>query len=88
MDVIEIPTNRPVARKDHQDSVYKTRKEKLKAICDAVEECHKRQQPVLVGTITIEASEELSNMLRKRGVPHNVLTENRRSWRMPVFTAP
>ncbi len=73
MDVIEIPTNRPVARKDHQDSVYKTRKEKLKAICDAVEECHKRQQPVLVGTITIEASEELSNMLRKRGVPHNVL---------------
>ncbi len=73
MDVIEIPTNKPVARKDHQDSVYKTRKEKLKAICDAVEECHKRQQPVLVGTITIEASEELSNMLRKRGVPHNVL---------------
>ncbi len=75
MDVIEIPTNRPVARKDHQDSVYKTRKEKLKAICDAVEECHKRQQPVLVGTITIEASEELSNMLRKRGVPHNVFHE-------------
>ncbi len=73
MDVIEIPTNKPVIRKDHQDSVYKTRKEKLKAICDAVEECHKRQQPVLVGTITIEASEELSNMLRKRGVPHNVL---------------
>ena len=73
MDVIEIPTNKPVVRKDYQDSVYKTRKEKLKAICDAVEECHARQQPVLVGTITIEASEELSNMLRKRGIPHNVL---------------
>ncbi len=73
MDVIEIPTNKPVIRKDYQDSVYKTRKEKLRAICDAVAECHERQQPVLVGTITIEASEELSNMLRKRGIPHNVL---------------
>ncbi|MDE6950725.1 MAG: preprotein translocase subunit SecA [Lachnospiraceae bacterium] len=73
MDVIEIPTNKPVVRKDHQDSVYKTKKEKLKAICDAVEECHAGNQPVLVGTITIEASEELSSMLRKRGIPHNVL---------------
>ena len=73
MDVIEIPTNMPVIRIDHQDSVYKTKKEKLKAICDAVEECHAKNQPVLVGTITIESSEELSAMLRKRGVPHNVL---------------
>lgn len=73
MDVIEIPTNKPVVRKDHQDSVYKTKREKLKAICDAVEECHAGNQPVLVGTITIEASEELSSMLRKRGIPHNVL---------------
>ncbi len=73
MDVIEIPTNKPVVRKDHQDSVYKTKREKLRAICDAVEECHKKGQPVLVGTITIEASEELSNLLRKRGIPHNVL---------------
>jgi len=73
MDVIEIPTNKPVVRKDHQDSVYKTKREKLRAICDAVEECHKKGQPVLVGTITIEASEELSNLLRKRGIPNNVL---------------
>lgn len=73
MDVIEIPTNKPVVRKDYQDSVYKTKKEKLKAICDAVEDCHERKQPVLVGTITIEASEELSMMLRRRGIPHNVL---------------
>ena len=73
MDVIEIPTNRPVIRKDLQDAVYKTRKEKLNAICDAVVEAHERQQPVLVGTITIEASEELSRMLRKRGIQHQVL---------------
>ncbi len=73
MDVIEIPTNKPVVRKDHQDAVYKTRKEKLNAICDAVEACHAKGQPVLVGTITIEASEELSAMLRRRGIQHNVL---------------
>ena len=73
MDVIEIPTNRPVARIDHQDAVYKSRKEKLRAICDAVEEAHAKGQPVLVGTITIEASEELSDMLRRRGIQHNVL---------------
>ena len=73
MDVIEIPTNRPVARIDHQDAVYKTRKEKLFAICNAVEEAHAKGQPVLVGTITIEASEELSMLLRRRGIPHKVL---------------
>ncbi len=73
MDVIEIPTNRPVIRKDLQDAVYKTRKEKLFAVVNAIEEAHKRGQPVLVGTITIEASEELSVLLRRRGVPHEVL---------------
>ncbi len=73
MDVIEIPTNLPVQRIDHQDAVYKTRKEKLNAICDAVVASHEKGQPVLVGTITIEASEELSRMLRKRGIQHNVL---------------
>ena len=73
MDVIEIPTNRPVARIDHQDAVYKTRKEKLHAICNAVEEAHAKGQPVLVGTITIEASEEISAMLRRRGITHKVL---------------
>ena len=73
MDVIEIPTNKPVQRKDLQDAVYKTRKEKLLAVCNAIEEAHKKGQPVLVGTITIEASEELSRMLTKRGIQHEVL---------------
>ncbi|MBP3604786.1 MAG: preprotein translocase subunit SecA [Lachnospiraceae bacterium] len=73
MDVIEIPTNRPVARIDQQDAVYKTRKEKLYAIVESVKEAHAKGQPVLVGTITIEASEELSRMLAKQGVPHKVL---------------
>ncbi len=73
MDVIEIPTNMPVARKDMQDAVYKTRKEKLRAIVAAVEEAHAKDQPVLVGTITIEASEEISALLKKKGIPHKVL---------------
>ncbi|MCR5735968.1 MAG: preprotein translocase subunit SecA [Lachnospiraceae bacterium] len=73
MDVIEVPTNRPVIRTDLQDAVYKTKKEKLKAICDEIERAHETGQPILVGTITIEASEELSTMLRKRGIQHNVL---------------
>ncbi|MEZ3426292.1 MAG: preprotein translocase subunit SecA [Lachnospiraceae bacterium] len=73
MDVIEIPTNKPVIRKDRQDAVYKTRKEKLHAIVDAVLEAHEKGQPVLVGTITIEASEELSGMLKRRGIAHKVL---------------
>ncbi|MCR4814029.1 MAG: preprotein translocase subunit SecA [Lachnospiraceae bacterium] len=73
MDVIEIPTNKPVARIDHPDAVYKTKKGKLHAICDAVEIAHAKGQPVLVGTITIEASEEISRMLTKRGIHHKVL---------------
>ena len=73
MDVIEIPTNVPVIRKDLEDAVYKTQKEKFRAVCDAIEEAHARHQPVLVGTITIENSELLSGMLKKRGIRHNVL---------------
>ena len=73
MDVVEIPTNRPVARIDKQDSVYKTKKEKLYAIVQSVKEAHAKGQPVLVGTITIEASEEISKLLRKEGIPHKVL---------------
>ena len=73
MDVIEIPTNKPVRRVDLQDAVYKTKKEKLFAVCNAIEEAHAKGQPVLVGTITIEASEELSRMLTKRGIEHEVL---------------
>lgn len=73
MDVIEIPTNRPVKRIDHQDAVYKTRKEKLHAIVEAVKEAHEKGQPVLVGTITIESSEEISSLLSKQGIQHKVL---------------
>ncbi len=73
MDVIEIPTNQPVIRQDLQDAVYKTKKEKLHAIVEAVAAAHEKGQPVLVGTITIEASEELSKMLTKRGITHKVL---------------
>ena len=73
MDVVEIPTNRPVIRKDLQDAVYKTKKEKFHAVCDEIEKAHATGQPVLVGTITIETSEELSRMLQKRGIQHEVL---------------
>ena len=73
MDVVEVPTNKPVARIDYNDSVYKTRREKLNAIVDDIADCYEKKQPVLVGTITIEASEELSAMLRKRGIKHKVL---------------
>ena len=73
MDVVEIPTNRPVIRKDLQDAVYKTKKEKFHAVCDEIEKAHATGQPVLVGTITIETSEELSRMLQKRGIKHEVL---------------
>ena len=73
MDVVEVPTNRPVARIDRQDAVYKTRREKLNAILDSIVDAHSKGQPVLVGTITIEASEELSALLKKRGIEHKVL---------------
>ena len=73
MDVIEIPTNRPVIRKDWEDAVYKTKKEKLHAVVEAVKEAHDRNQPVLVGTITIEASEEISKLLKREGIQHKVL---------------
>ncbi|GAA4653994.1 preprotein translocase subunit SecA [Anaerocolumna aminovalerica] len=73
MDVIEIPTNLPVVRNDRQDAVYKTKKEKLNAVVNEIVESHKKGQPVLVGTITIEASEELSDLLKKKNIPHKVL---------------
>ena len=73
MDVIVIPTNRPVQRIDQNDAVYKTKREKFNAVVESVKEAHAKQQPVLVGTITIETSEMLSRMLRKEGIPHNVL---------------
>ncbi len=73
MDVVEIPTNRPVLRIDNQDAVYKTKKEKLNAVVDSVCESYEVGQPVLVGTITIESSEEISALLKKRGIPHKVL---------------
>ncbi len=73
MDVIEIPTNRPVQRVDLDDAVYKTKKEKFRAVCDEIEKAHAKHQPVLIGTITIETSELLSAMLKRRGIKHNVL---------------
>ncbi len=73
MDVIEIPTNRPIARIDHQDAVYKTKKEKFKAVVEEVKKAHEKGQPVLVGTITIETSELISGMLKREGIPHTVL---------------
>jgi len=73
MDVVEILTNRPVARIDLEDSVYITREEKLEAIVNDIVETHKTGQPILVGTVTIEASEELSRLLKKKGIPHTVL---------------
>ena len=73
MDVIEIPTNRPVARIDHQDAVYKTKKEKFHAVVEEVKKAHAKGQPVLVGTITIETSELISGMLKREGIPHTVL---------------
>ena len=73
MDVVEIPTNKPVIRVDHEDAVYMTKKEKFNAVVNAVVEAHAKQQPVLVGTITIETSELLSRMLKRQGIKHNVL---------------
>ncbi len=73
MDVITIPTNEPIARKDLQDAVFKTKREKLHAIVEEIKRVHATGQPILVGTITIEASEELSTLLRKNGIQHNVL---------------
>ena len=73
MDVVEVPTNRPVQRKDLNDAVYMTKKEKYRAVVDAVKEAHAKGQPVLVGTITIEVSELLSGMLRREGIQHKVL---------------
>ena len=73
LDVVEIPTNRPVVRKDHPDVVYKTEAGKFRAIARQVKECHAKGQPVLVGTISIEKSEILSRLLKREGIPHNVL---------------
>ncbi len=73
LDIVEIPTNKPIARIDHPDVVYKNTAGKLRAILNQIEECHKKGQPVLVGTVSIEKSEELSDLLHRRGIPHNVL---------------
>ena len=73
MDVIEIPTNKPVIRVDYEDAVYMTKKEKFRAVVEEIKEAHEKRQPVLVGTITIETSELLSKMLKREGIPHQVL---------------
>lgn len=81
MDVVEIPTNRPVQRKDLEDAVYKTKQEKYHAVVEAVKEAHATGQPVLVGTITIEVSELLSKMLKKEGIQHKVLMPSIMNWK-------
>ena len=73
MDVIEIPTNKPVIRKDLPDVVYKTENGKFNAVVEQVKECHEKGQPVLVGTVSIETSERLSNLLKRHGIKHQVL---------------
>src|SRR5690606_34742370 len=73
LDVVEIPTNKPVRRLDVDDEVYRTAKEKYKAVIVDIEETHRKQQPVLVGTVSIEKSEYLSQLLKQRGIPHQVL---------------
>ena len=73
LDIVEIPTNKPIARTDHQDVVYKTEAGKLRAIVSQIEECNAKGQPVLVGTVSIEKSEEISAMLKRKGIKHNVL---------------
>jgi len=72
-DVVVIPTNRPIQRKDHNDCIYKTKREKYKAIVDEVEQCHQKGQPVLLGTVSVDVSEVLSRMLKRRNIPHSVL---------------
>ncbi|MDP8214277.1 MAG: preprotein translocase subunit SecA [Candidatus Euphemobacter frigidus] len=73
LDVIVIPTNRPIARTNHNDRIYKTKNEKYRAVIEEIQECHRRGQPVLVGTITVETSEILSRLLKRRKIPHQVL---------------
>ncbi|MGA8942256.1 MAG: preprotein translocase subunit SecA [Thermoactinomyces sp.] len=73
MDVLQVPTNRPMIRKDYSDVLYKTEEVKYRAVVEEIEECHKKGQPVLVGTVSIEKSERLSRMLKRKGIPHQVL---------------
>lgn len=73
LEVMVIPTNRPVRRMDSNDAIYKTQREKYNAVLDEIEQCHKRGQPVLVGTVSVDASELISRMLRRRNIPHSVL---------------
>ncbi|HPT84584.1 MAG TPA: preprotein translocase subunit SecA [Bacillota bacterium] len=73
LDVVEIPTNKPMIRIDHDDAVYKTRRAKLRAIVEQIKDCYTRGQPVLVGTVSVEKSEEISKLLKLEGIPHNVL---------------
>ena len=73
LDIIEVPTNKPMVRKDHPDSIFKTERGKFTAVLKQIRECHEKGQPILVGTISIEKSEELSKVLKRNGIPHNVL---------------
>jgi preprotein translocase subunit SecA len=84
-DVVVIPTNKPCIRKDNNDSIYKTKREKYKAIIDEVEDCHKRGQPVLLGTVAVDVSEVLSRMLKRRRIPHNVLNAKNHGYEADII---
>ena len=88
MDVVEIPTNKPMIRVDHEDAIYMTKKEKLNAVINDIVESHKKGQPVLVGTINIDTSEEVSELLSKRGIKHNVLNAKFHELEARLFPMP
>ena len=86
LDVIEIPTNKPLVRIDHEDLIYKTKREKFKAVIDRIKELNDKGQPVLVGTVSVEESETLSRMLRKTGMPHNILNAKQHQHEAEIIT--
>ncbi|MCK4447621.1 MAG: preprotein translocase subunit SecA, partial [Candidatus Marinimicrobia bacterium] len=86
LDVVVIPTNEPCIRKDYEDQIYKTRREKYNAILKEIEECNRRKQPVLVGTISVDVSETISRMLKRRGITHNVLNAKQHKREAEIVT--
>ena len=86
MYVVEVPTNEPIIRQDDIDSIYMTKKAKFKAIADEIEACYKKGQPVLVGTVAVETSEYLSGLIKKRGIPHNVLNAKQHEREAEIVT--
>lgn len=93
LDVLPIPTNRPCIRKDQNDLIFKSRREKFNAVVNKIQELHDKGQPILIGTASVDASETLSRMLKRAKIPHEVLnakttSEKRKSWRRPASAEP